>query len=536
MTAIPNSAAPVKTPVTNQAVSILKGIAKSPASGARTNAPSASFLQVIAQLNQAVQAAGIPASLPAVVTAGAGNGKNVKPKIVAPAALAPPSGDTGASTAKPAAATPPTAASTPPAAASTPPLPPPPQIVPQAAPVIAEKQDKGQGNSPDPDKEKDSQQQQASSSPNPVDSAAPPAALAPESSSPQLVIPVMVPPVPVQVLAAMPLKLQTGRALPVESSATPVPAKSASTAVKPQPVFTSAAEEDPEPAENAATPLAAPLPRDMKAAVPVFNDENARENRPAASPASSNPSAPSVSDKPAATGTANSAPSPALNSNANASSSAGPSSTQNFALPLMAPPVAPAPQSSALPPLSQITTAISDNVAAKPQMSAVSGSSEPAPLVVSAQDGPSPAILENARLVQSPGRTEMHIGISSESFGTVDVHAVMRNDVGGVSSVGASITVQSHEAQALLAKELPALQGHLEQRNVHVGEITVIPESLSAGSGMQQQQGGSPQESYGRQPRTAYTNADSPGSAKEESAEPAAQTWAAGNGHLSVMA
>ena len=529
MTAIPNSTAPVKTPVTNQAVSILKGIAKSPASGARTNAPSASFQQVIAQLNQAAQAAGIPASLPAVAAAGAGNGKNVKPKIVAPGAPAPPSGDAGASTAKLAAAP----SSTPP---STPPLPQPPQIVPQAGPVVAEKQDKGQGTPPDPEKEKDSQQQQASSSPNQVDSAAPPAALAPESSSPQLVIPVMVPPVPVQVLAAMPLKLQTGRALPVESSAAaPAPLKAASTAAKPQPATASVAE-DPEPAENAATPLAAPLPRDMKTAVPVFNDENARENRPAASSAASNPPATSVSDKPATIGTANSAPSPSLNANANANSSASQATAQSFALPAMTLPVAPAPQSSAALPLSQITTAISENVAAKPQMSAVSGSSEPSPLVVSAQDGPSPAILENARLVQSPGRTEMHIGINSESLGAVDVHAVMRNDIGGVSSVGASITVQSHEAQALLAKELPALQGHLEQRNVHVGEITVIPESLSAGSEMQQQQGGPPQESYGRQPRTAYTNADSPGSAKEASAEPAVPTWAAGNGRLSVMA
>jgi flagellar hook-length control protein FliK len=144
-------------------------------------------------------------------------------------------------------------------------------------------------------------------------------------------------------------------------------------------------------------------------------------------------------------------------------------------------------------------------------------------------------------LVQTAGRTEMHIGITSDSLGTVDVHAVLRNDASGVASVGASITVQSHEAQALLTRELPALQGHLEERNVHVGEIAVIPESLSAGSGMQQN-GGAPQESYARQPRGPYATADSSGAAPDSARDAAAldstaqTSWAAGNGRLSVMA
>jgi flagellar hook-length control protein FliK len=147
-------------------------------------------------------------------------------------------------------------------------------------------------------------------------------------------------------------------------------------------------------------------------------------------------------------------------------------------------------------------------------------------------------MVESARLVQTGGRSEMHIGINSDSLGTVDVHAVMHSDASGVASVDASITVQSHEAAAMLTKELPALQGHLEERNVHVGEIAVIPESLSAGSGMQQQQGGGPQESYARQPRGSYAMADSGGSPRgHAAADSAAQSsWAAGNGRLSVMA
>jgi flagellar hook-length control protein FliK len=218
---------------------------------------------------------------------------------------------------------------------------------------------------------------------------------------------------------------------------------------------------------------------------------------------------------------------------------ANPSVSQTPAVPAIDQTLAATPQISAVPSAPSIQqpimVAMSSEAPAIPQTAPASAG--PAPLVVSAQDAAAPSMVESARFVQTAGRTEMHIGINSDSLGPVDVHAVMHNDSGGVASVGASITVQSHEAAAMLTKELPALQGHLEERNVHVGEIAVIPESLSAGSGTQQQ-GGAPQESYARQqPRSPYATADSSGSTKEDAADSAAQTsWAAGSGRLSVMA
>jgi len=196
------------------------------------------------------------------------------------------------------------------------------------------------------------------------------------------------------------------------------------------------------------------------------------------------------------------------------------------------------PQSStpaSAPSFQQISAMISGDGTAKPPPPVVSSGTEPAPVAASAPEV-APSMIESARFVQTAGRSEMHIGINSESLGTVDVHAVMHNDTSGAPSVGASITVQSHEAAAMLTKELPALQGHLEGRNVHIGEIAVIPESLSAGSGMQQQ-GGPPQESYPRQPRSPYAAANGSGLEREGTADSAAHTsWVAGNGRLSVMA
>ncbi len=149
-------------------------------------------------------------------------------------------------------------------------------------------------------------------------------------------------------------------------------------------------------------------------------------------------------------------------------------------------------------------------------------------------------MIENARFIQTPDRSEMHVGIKTDGLGTVDVHAVMRTDAGGTASVGASITVQSHEAQAALAKELPALQGHLEQHNVHVGEISVIPESLSAGSGMMQDQHAQQQQqpqSYSRQTQSnAYLADSSANSASNAAPETSAPVWTVADGRLSVMA
>jgi flagellar hook-length control protein FliK len=228
-------------------------------------------------------------------------------------------------------------------------------------------------------------------------------------------------------------------------------------------------------------------------------------------------------------------PAPSAVSNATPNSSAGETANPNTATPVIDQTII-APQVSAPPFQQNITAVVSGEAAPALHNLPAPNGNAPVPLVVSAQDAAAPSLVESARLVQTGGRTEMHIGINSESLGTVDVHAVMRTDSSGPASVGASITVQSHEAAALLTKELPALQGHLEERNVHVGEITVIPESLSAGTGMQEN-GGAPQESQARQPRGPYATADLAGSANEDAADSAAQTsWTAGTGRLSVMA
>jgi hypothetical protein len=312
---------------------------------------------------------------------------------------------------------------------------------------------------------------------------------------------------------------------------------------------------DSEPPERFEGPPATELPTNSRLAVPPIKDDApSRDARhggtdgSAASPAVTSGSA-STPAQPAAPERSKGSPAPASSPNLAGNPPAHHAAADSHVTPVnqnaAGQPAVPSPATpSVLPSASPFQQPTASAVTGSPQpappppiASAASAASAPPTTVASTQDAAPPSMVENARLVRTAGRTEMHIGLNSDALGSVDMHAVMRNDASGATSVGASITVQDHTTHALLMKELPALQSHLEERNIHVGEITVIPESLSAGSGMQQN-GGSPQESHARQPRFPYAAPDSSAKTKDDPApdSTAPSSWAAGSGRLSVMA
>lgn len=63
----------------------------------------------------------------------------------------------------------------------------------------------------------------------------------------------------------------------------------------------------------------------------------------------------------------------------------------------------------------------------------------------------------------------MHISMSTDLLGAVDVHAVVRQ-----STVTATIGVQRADVQTLLSNDLPALQHALAERSLHVEQISVL--------------------------------------------------------------
>ncbi len=84
-------------------------------------------------------------------------------------------------------------------------------------------------------------------------------------------------------------------------------------------------------------------------------------------------------------------------------------------------------------------------------------------------------VVQASQLYQHVGGGEMHIAMSTDLLGAVDVHAVVRQ-----STVTATIGVQRPDVQTLLANDLPALQHALSEHSLHVEQISVL--SGSAGN------------------------------------------------------
>lgn len=79
----------------------------------------------------------------------------------------------------------------------------------------------------------------------------------------------------------------------------------------------------------------------------------------------------------------------------------------------------------------------------------------------------SPAdVVHAVRMFERDGQAEMHIGVRSETLGTIDVKATVHN-----GNVGVSIGVERHEIRSALVSELPGLENTLRERDLRLGEV-----------------------------------------------------------------
>jgi flagellar hook-length control protein FliK len=80
-----------------------------------------------------------------------------------------------------------------------------------------------------------------------------------------------------------------------------------------------------------------------------------------------------------------------------------------------------------------------------------------------------------------PGQTEIRIEMQSESLGGVELRAHISGN-----QIGASIAVEHHDAQVLLANDLPALHNALVEKNLRIDSLSVshgMPSSTAGGPG-----------------------------------------------------
>ena len=75
-------------------------------------------------------------------------------------------------------------------------------------------------------------------------------------------------------------------------------------------------------------------------------------------------------------------------------------------------------------------------------------------------------VVRAVRMFERDGQAEMHIGVRSETLGTIDVKATVHD-----GSVGVSLGVERHEVRSALVSELPGLENTLRERDLRLGEV-----------------------------------------------------------------
>lgn len=144
-------------------------------------------------------------------------------------------------------------------------------------------------------------------------------------------------------------------------------------------------------------------------------------------------------------------------------------------------------------------------------------------------------LVQAAHLSGRLGESEMSIALKAEALGAVELRARVTGD-----QVGAAITVERHDAHAMLANDLPSLHQALSDRQLRVENVTVFQGSLHSGTAAGDSGGPGQQRDMTPQ-RLSHTNWTSAGSSTPTETVPSieapeAYTIFDSNGRLSVRA
>lgn len=102
-------------------------------------------------------------------------------------------------------------------------------------------------------------------------------------------------------------------------------------------------------------------------------------------------------------------------------------------------------------------------------------------LTLQAPEGPLPAPLgpvHIARVIEKLGQSEMHIGLQTASFGSVQVHTIIRD-----AQVGISLANEKGDLRALVAPEVPSLESSFRAQELRLDNLQFLSHSAGYGAG-----------------------------------------------------
>ncbi|HEY6467784.1 MAG TPA: flagellar hook-length control protein FliK [Candidatus Acidoferrales bacterium] len=140
-------------------------------------------------------------------------------------------------------------------------------------------------------------------------------------------------------------------------------------------------------------------------------------------------------------------------------------------------------------------------------------------------------VSQATQLYQRLGGGEMHIAMNTDLLGLIDLRAVVHQ-----GSLSATIGVQHSDIQTLLVNELPALQHSLSEKNLQVGQISVLAGSIGSGANPNNQPRQDHQNRQSPSPAPAFRDTASPVILLAASATSAATLVAGNSARLSVLA
>jgi hypothetical protein len=107
-----------------------------------------------------------------------------------------------------------------------------------------------------------------------------------------------------------------------------------------------------------------------------------------------------------------------------------------------------------------------------------------------------------ARMVDGISQAEMHIGLRTQAFGSVDVHTVVRE-----SQLGVTVGSEKGNLKSLLNAEVPGLQTELRQHDLRLENVRFMENRPGVGA---ETSGGAHQQSRTFNERDASSTVGSP--------------------------
>ena len=143
----------------------------------------------------------------------------------------------------------------------------------------------------------------------------------------------------------------------------------------------------------------------------------------------------------------------------------------------------------------EVPAQASGNVAADPQASVSVLAAQPAGNQTPASRTPEPtldpaarvpqppessgvAVVQTARMIEGVGQSEMHIGLRTQAFGSVEVHTALRE-----TQLGLSVSSERGDLRSFLQADGPTLQTVLQQHDLRFGSIRFLQTETGHNSG-----------------------------------------------------